>query len=355
MSCHGCARTFGFLTKEYGCEKCGFAYCSKCLVKKMCKSCSAMKPIVAPTPPLVSQEKLEKLVNPIQNPIIPIPPVVLEERLEKLENPNRNPIVVYTEDTRMTNLKRGLSVEDQQLVDRLSKLKHEIREMKQDIPSQSEIEERLAKLKGIDPEVYRKPPAILVKPKTNNVDDATALINQIKEEVAIDRQFDVPSEIPVFQSDEHSTEDDVETLLQNEAKAIDIDARLALEGLKKDKEIQERLKKLRLDKDTKKEKVNDDKSSNEAEDSGDEDKEAAMVIERVLEEERLELEDEGISADDDRATGEDELPWCDLCNEDAQLRCLGCDGDLYCRRCWVETHGDHELKRHRTENYVAPK
>lgn len=182
--------------------------------------------------------------------------------MEKLENPNRNPIVVYTEDTRMTNLKRGLSVEDQQLVDRLSKLKHEIREMKQDIPSQSEIEERLAKLKGIDPEVYRKPPAILVKPKTNNVDDATALINQIKEEVAIDRQFDVPSEIPVFQSDEviyyktvslislssflllvlnkHSTEDDVETLLQNEAKAIDIDARLALEGLKKDKEIQER-------------------------------------------------------------------------------------------------------------------
>lgn len=115
------------------------------------------------------------------------------------------------------------------------------------------------------------------------------------------------------------------------------------------------MKKLRLDKDTKKEKVNDDKSSNEAEDSGDEDKEAAMVIERVLEEERLELEDEGISADDDRATGEDELPWCDLCNEDAQLRCLGCDGDLYCRRCWVETHGDHELKRHRTENYVAPK
>jgi len=65
-----------------------------------------------------------------------------------------------------------MSVEDQQLVNRLSKLKSEIREMKGDIPSQSEIEERLAKLKGIDPEVYRKPAAIYVKPKTNNVDDA---------------------------------------------------------------------------------------------------------------------------------------------------------------------------------------
>ena len=87
--------------------------------------------------------------------------------MEKLENPNKSPIVVYTEDSRMTNLKKGLSFEDQQLVNRLSKLKSEIREMKGDIPSQSEIEERLAKLKGIDPEVYRKPAAIYVKPKTN--------------------------------------------------------------------------------------------------------------------------------------------------------------------------------------------
>lgn len=102
----------------------------------------------------------------------------------------------------MTNLKKGLSFEDQQLVNRLSKLKSEIREMKGDIPSQSEIEERLAKLKGIDPEVYRKPAAIYVKPKTNNVDEATDLINQIREEVAIDRQSDLPSATPAHQSEE---------------------------------------------------------------------------------------------------------------------------------------------------------
>lgn len=160
----------------------------------------------------------------------------------------------------MTNLKRGLSSEDQQLVNRLSKLKHDIREMKQDIPTQTEIEDRLAKLKGVDPQVFRKPPAIFVKPKTNDVDDATELINQIREEVAIDRQSDVPPEIPVFQPNEvllhnvvfcitfscqcclnkYSTEKEVELLLQDETKAIENDARLALEGLNKDKEIQER-------------------------------------------------------------------------------------------------------------------
>lgn len=116
-----------------------------------------------------------------------------------------------------------------------------------------------------------------------------------------------------------------------------------------------RLKKLRFGREIIKEEVDDDKSSEEVDDSEDEANQAARVIARVLDEERLELEDEGISADDDKATGEDELPWCDLCNEDAQVRCLGCDRDLYCRRCWKETHADLELKRHRIENYIAPK
>ena len=179
-------------------------------------------------------------------------------RLEKLENPNRNPIVVYTDSTRMSNLKRGLSSEDQELVNRLSKLKNEIREMKGAVPSQTEIEERLAKLKGIDPQVYRKP-AVFTKSKSN-VDEATDLVNQMREEVAIDRQsHDLPSSEMLFDAEQVGTdtqdivlflcltifchsksEENVDALLQKEAMVIEAEARLALEGLKKDQEIQER-------------------------------------------------------------------------------------------------------------------
>ena len=94
-----------------------------------------------------------------------------------------------------------MSAEDQELVNRLSKLKSEIREMR-NVPSQNEIEERLARLKGIDPQVYKKPAVFNQQPRSN-VDSATDLINQVREEISIDNQLDLPesSYIPVDNSE----------------------------------------------------------------------------------------------------------------------------------------------------------
>ena len=48
--------------------------------------------------------------------------------------------------------------------------------------------------------------------------------------------------------------------------------------------------------------------------------------------------------------------WCIICNDDATLRCLGCDGDLYCRKCWMEGHrgesAGYEERRHRAVEFV---
>lgn len=30
--------------------------------------------------------------------------------------------------------------------------------------------------------------------------------------------------------------------------------------------------------------------------------------------------------------------WCIICQDDATLRCIGCDDDLYCQKCWMEGH-----------------
>eukprot|EP01137_Pigoraptor_chileana_P007028 Opistho-2@52017 len=51
---------------------------------------------------------------------------------------------------------------------------------------------------------------------------------------------------------------------------------------------------------------------------------------------------------------EDELPWCCICNDDADVVCDGCDGDLYCKGCFVEGHrGDPEMKTHRMRPFKA--
>lgn len=37
-------------------------------------------------------------------------------------------------------------------------------------------------------------------------------------------------------------------------------------------------------------------------------------------------------------TDEEIESWCIICNDNAKVRCIGCDGDLYCSNCWREGH-----------------
>lgn len=48
--------------------------------------------------------------------------------------------------------------------------------------------------------------------------------------------------------------------------------------------------------------------------------------------------------------------WCTICLDDATLQCLGCDGELYCRNCWLEGHRGEDAGReergHRAVEFV---
>jgi hypothetical protein len=57
------------------------------------------------------------------------------------------------------------------------------------------------------------------------------------------------------------------------------------------------------------------------------------------------------------APPEDEIDtWCIICLDDANLKCLGCDGDLYCTKCWIEGHrsedAGYEERKHKAVEYV---
>ena len=46
--------------------------------------------------------------------------------------------------------------------------------------------------------------------------------------------------------------------------------------------------------------------------------------------------------------------WCCICNEDGAVRCLGCEGDIYCQQCWREGHGNgpDQERGHRAVQFV---
>ncbi|KAI1089919.1 hypothetical protein F5B19DRAFT_355006 [Rostrohypoxylon terebratum] len=51
----------------------------------------------------------------------------------------------------------------------------------------------------------------------------------------------------------------------------------------------------------------------------------------------------------------DQKTWCVVCLEDGTVRCLGCDGDVYCARCWREMHvgpsAGYDERGHRWEKF----
>ena len=51
------------------------------------------------------------------------------------------------------------------------------------------------------------------------------------------------------------------------------------------------------------------------------------------------IQKSGPKSDLPKYTDEDMESWCCICNEDATVKCMGCDGDLYCQECWRDGHG----------------
>ncbi|XP_054153483.1 abscission/NoCut checkpoint regulator-like [Oppia nitens] len=220
-----------------------------------------------------------------------------------------------------------MSFNDEEIEERLRRLKSDTSPPTQ-TTDQKAIEERLARLKGIDPNHYTMPPITVYhhhKHKTDS-EKADQLMTQFCEELALNKR----SRDSFGNSRRLSTDEDIErrlAKLKDENNESQKQTNMEIDVDLDDTEIEKRL------------------------------------IDRLLAECRLPtvptlpLDPHILDIDEENIDdiGSDSLPWCQICNEDAVIKCHDCSGDLYCKECFVDFHDDSDLKKHKTEPFRGPK
>uniref|UniRef100_A0A2K5H9R4 Abscission/NoCut checkpoint regulator n=3 Tax=Colobus angolensis palliatus TaxID=336983 RepID=A0A2K5H9R4_COLAP len=386
--CYGCAVKFTLFKKEYGCKNCGRAFCSGCL------SFSAAVPRTGNTQQKVCKQCHEVLTRGSSaNASKWSPPQNYKKRVAALEAKQKP----------STSQSQGLTRQDQMIAERLARLRQENKPKL--VPSQEEIEARLAALKGerqgsipstremearLAALQGRVLPSQTPQPAHHTPDNRTQaqqtqdLLTQLAAEVAIE-SWKGGGPAASLQNDLNqggpgSTNSKKQASWSLEEEKSRLLAEAALE-LREENTRQERIlalaKRLAVLRGQDPERVTlQDYRLPDSDDDEDEETAIQRVLQQLTEEAALDEasgfnipaeqasrprtqprrpEPEAQDVDPRPEAEEEELPWCCICNEDATLRCAGCDGDLFCARCFREGHDAFELKEHQTSAYSPPR
>ncbi|NWH55970.1 ANCHR regulator, partial [Geococcyx californianus] len=420
--CYGCAAKFSVFKREAilacpslvspqcGCKNCGRSFCSGCLrfsavvpgcgstEQKVCKQCHGKLTGEGSSAKWSPPENYKKRVAAFeakQNQ--------LKEQQKTSANPPGQASCKY----------QGLSKEDRAIAERLQRLREErkpksiptqaeiearLAALKADcrgpIPSTQEMEDRLAVLQGRDPPSQAPRPVHRPADTRSLVQQTDDLLTQLSEEAAIDERYrprvqpqavssqslnDLNRESEDFVCPENL---DPKQLEEEKNKLLaEAAAELREENTRQEKILQVAKRLAALSgKDPEKVTLETYKLPDSDEDMAEEEV-ICRVLKQLAEEATLD-EASGFNIPPDQITqpgpsqqklrkkakqkswtpsatalsradnsDEDELPWCCICNEDATLRCHGCDGDLYCQRCFREGHDEFDLKDHNTSRY----
>ncbi|NXN42386.1 ANCHR regulator, partial [Rhinoptilus africanus] len=421
--CYGCASKFSVFKKEAtlsgpslvspqcGCKSCGRSFCSACL------SFSAAVPRCGSTQQKVCKQCHGKLTGEGSQSSSAkwSPPENYKKRVAAFEAQQKQLKEQKKASTKppgqAASRYQGLSKEDRAIAERLERLREErkpksiptqaeiearLAALKEDcrgpVPSTREMEDRLAVLQGRDPP-SQAPRPVHQPPDTRSlVQQTDDLLTQLSEEVAIDEHYRPRVQAEAVSGQRlndlnRESEDcvcpanlDPKQLEEEKNKLlVEAAAELREENTRQEKILQvaKRLAALRGE--------DPEKVTLETYKLPDSDEEVAeeeairRVLKQLTEEAALD-EASGFNIPLDQTTqprasqqnlrkkakqktptttalvkaddsDEDELPWCCICNEDATLRCHGCDGDLYCQRCFREGHDEFDLKDHHTSRY----
>ncbi|XP_061318274.1 abscission/NoCut checkpoint regulator [Pezoporus flaviventris] len=415
--CYGCASKFSVFKKECGCKNCGRSFCSSCL------SFSAVVPRCGSTQKKVCKQCHEKLTGGGSQSSSAkwSPPENYKKRVAAFEAKQNQ----LKEQQKAAAVKapgqagsryQGLSKEDRAIAERLEKLREErkpksiptqaeiearLAALKEDyrrpLPSTQEMEDRLAVLQGRDPPSQAPRPAYQPPDTRSLVQQTDDLLTQLSEEVAIDEHYKTrvqPQAVSSQSLNDLSREGgdcvcpanlDPKQLEEEKNKLLaEAAAELREENTRQEKILQV-AKRLAALKGEDPEKVTLETYKLPDSDEEVAEEEAIRRVLKQLTEEAALDEASGFNIPPDQSTqpgplqqnlykkakqksqtpattslamaddsDEDELPWCCICNEDAALRCHGCDGDLYCQRCFREGHDEFDLKDHHTSRYHLP-
>ncbi|CAO1430619.1 unnamed protein product [Diamesa tonsa] len=308
--CSTCAKPFGgfFGPKELGCPSCKFTFCKNCLNKKIPDPANPKKNINVCLR-CFNYKSANQSPDPKKQPQKPVDLLKLDDEKEKVTDPILQPMNSSTSDSNFD------------ILSRLEALK------KDDLPDvtgtgDDDIGKRLANLKGVEHKDYSTSNKMLfVKDTRTATEQTNDLMKQFYEEKAIDDEA-------------------TPTVEEGAAGTIaDIERRLAIlrgHDLQTTKNQIEQIEETEED-------------------------ETERTMKQYIEEAKLPDE---VFDDDERellssipkapSKDTEELPWCEICNEDATLRCLECE-NLFCVRCFKEFHYEEDYKDHKTAAYKAPK
>uniref|UniRef100_UPI0035900486 abscission/NoCut checkpoint regulator isoform X2 n=1 Tax=Myxine glutinosa TaxID=7769 RepID=UPI0035900486 len=400
--CYSCASGFGFLRKELGCKNCGRAFCSTCLPHRITLSGHGDKCH------RVCAKCFQSLTgnqSKAYQPGTRSPPANYKKRVAALQKNDMKWNATAVPAQPPANSVKGLDSTDKEIAERLQKLKANTKSSKMpsdqemasrlaalgrdytsDLPSASEIEDRLAKLQGKLPAGSRgQRPVHLPPDSRTQTEQMTNLLRQMAEEAELDnhqgatvsadavndlnleRRPAFPMNIPVL-----DLEEEKRNILVAAQADVDQESQLRAEDLAL-------ARSLALIKGEDPEKVVNWEHNEELSEEENDDVAVSQLMKQFVDEAALDersgiaerpcMERKGSQNEETRprqmTSGkfgwsteqepqeeeEEELPWCCICNENASLRCHGCDGDLYCNRCFREGHDKFDREEHSTEAY----